>query len=141
MYARGGHTPHKLYYYLNRGYTPMALTFNNSYMKGFMADHEISALAPFIKTSHDMLHAGTGLGNDFLGWVNLPTDYDKEEFDRIKKAAKKIQEDSEVLLVIGIGGSYLGARAAIDFLSHPFYNNLSKENRKTPEIYYVGNNT
>ena len=70
----------------------MALTFNNSYMKGFMADHEISALAPFIKTSHDMLHAGTGLGNDFLGWVNLPTDYDKEEFDRIKKAAKKIQE-------------------------------------------------
>ena len=80
-----------------------------------------------------------GLGNDFLGWIDLPVDYDKEEFARIKKAAKKIQEDSEVLLVIGIGGSYLGARAAIEFLRHGFYNNVSKEVRKTPEIYYVGN--
>lgn len=136
MYARGGHTPHKLYYYLNRGYTPMALTFNNSYMKGFMADHEISALAPFIKTSHDMLHAGTGLGNDFLGWVNLPTDYDKEEFDRIKKAAKKIQEQADVLVVLGIGGSYLGARAVIEVLKSQLYNNLAKD---TPEIYFAGN--
>ena len=80
----------------------MALTFNNSYLKGFMSDHEIDALAPFIKTSHDMLHAGTGLGNDFLGWVNLPTDYDKEEFERIKKAAKKIQEQADVLVVLGM---------------------------------------
>ena len=80
-----------------------------------------------------------GAGNDFLGWIDLPVDYDKEEFARIKEAAKKIQGDSEVLLVIGIGGSYLGARAAIEFLRHNFYNMVSKEIRKTPEIYYVGN--
>mgnify|MGYP000643597444 FL=1 len=81
----------------------------------------------------------TGAGNDFLGWIDLPVDYDKEEFDRIKKAAAKIQSDSEVLIVIGIGGSYLGARAAIEFLRHGFYNNVPKEVRKTPEIYYAGN--
>ena len=94
----------------------MALTFNTSYLKGFMADHEIDALAPFIKTSHDMLHAGTGMGSDFLGWVTLPTDYDKEEFARIKAAAKKIQKQADVLVVLGIGGSYLGARAVIEVL-------------------------
>jgi glucose-6-phosphate isomerase len=82
----------------------------------------------------------TGEGNDFLGWIDLPVDYDKDEFERIKKAAAKIQSDSEVLVVIGIGGSYLGARAAIEFLRHDFYNNVSKEVRKTPEIYYAGNN-
>ena len=114
----------------------MALTFNNSYLKGFMSDHEIDALAPFIKTSHDMLHAGTGLGNDFLGWVNLPTDYDKEEFERIKKAAKKIQEQADVLVVLGIGGSYLGARAVIEVIKSQMYNNLAK---KTPQIYFAGN--
>ena len=80
-----------------------------------------------------------GAGNDFLGWIDLPVDYDMEEFVRIQKAAAKIQGDSEVLLVIGIGGSYLGARAAIEFLRHNFYNMVSKEIRKTPEIYYVGN--
>ena len=79
------------------------------------------------------------LGSDFLGWVTLPTDYDKEEFDRIKKAAEKIRSDSEVLLVIGIGGSYLGARAAIEFLRHSFYNIIPKEKRNAPEIYFVGN--
>ena len=83
--------------------------------------------------------AKTGAGNDFLGWIDLPVDYDKDEFARIKKAAQKIQQDSEVLVVIGIGGSYLGARAAIEFLRHGFYNNLPKEVRKTPEIYYAGN--
>ena len=72
----------------------------------------------------------SGAGNDFLGWIDLPVDYDKDEFARIKAAAKKIQSDSEVLVVIGIGGSYLGARAAIDFLRHGFYNNVSKEIRK-----------
>ena len=82
----------------------------------------------------------TGEGNDFLGWIDLPVDYDKEEFARIKAAADKIKNDSEVLIVIGIGGSYLGARAAIEFLRHPFYNNAPKEVRKTPEIYYAGNN-
>ena len=74
-----------------------------------------------------------------LGWLDLPVDYDKEEFTRIQKAAAKIQSDSEVLVVIGIGGSYLGARAAIEFLRHRFYNNVSKDVRKTPEIYYAGN--
>ena len=87
----------------------------------------------------ELLVSKTGAGNDFLGWIDLPVDYDKEEFDRIKKAAARIQSDSEVLLVIGIGGSYLGARAAIEFLRHSFYNTVSKEIRKTPEIYFVGN--
>ena len=87
-----------------------------------------------------MLHEKTGAGNDFLGWVDLPVDYDKDEFARIQKAAEKIKNDSDVLIVIGIGGSYLGARACIDALSHTFYNALSKEQRKAPEIYYVGNN-
>ena len=81
----------------------------------------------------------SGAGNDFVGWLDLPVEYDKEEFERIEKAALKIQSDSDVLIVIGIGGSYLGARAAIEFLRHGFYNNLPKEVRKTPEIYYVGN--
>jgi len=87
-----------------------------------------------------MLHNKTGLGNDFLGWVDLPNNYDKEEFARIKKAAEKIKSDSDVLVVIGIGGSYLGARAAIECLGHSFRNNLNKEERKTPEIYFAGNN-
>ena len=81
----------------------------------------------------------TGAGNDFLGWIDLPVDYDKDEFARIKKAAAKIQSDSDVLLVIGIGGSYLGARAAIEFLTHSFYNVLDKGTRKTPQIFFVGN--
>ena len=88
----------------------------------------------------DVLVTRKGEGNDFLGWLDLPVNYDKEEFARIKAAARKIQEDSDVLLVIGIGGSYLGARAAIEFLRHGFYNNIDKADRKTPEIYYVGNN-
>jgi len=87
-----------------------------------------------------MLHNKTGAGNDFLGWVDLPLNYDKEEFSRIKAAAEKIKSDSDALIVIGIGGSYLGAKAAIDVLSHSFYNNLPKSKRKTPEIYFVGNN-
>ena len=92
-----------------------------------------------VMDARELLVSKTGAGNDFLGWIDLPVDYDKEEFDRIKKAAAKIQSDSEVLLVIGIGGSYLGARAAIEFLRHSFYNSVSKEIRKTPEIYFVGN--
>jgi glucose-6-phosphate isomerase len=87
----------------------------------------------------EVLVSKSGAGNDFLGWIDLPVDYDKEEFARIKEAAKKIQSDSEVLLVIGIGGSYLGARAAIEFLGHSFYNVLGKDQRKTPEIYFCGN--
>ena len=87
----------------------------------------------------DVLVSKSGAGNDFLGWIDLPVDYDKEEFSRIEKAAEKIKKDSDVLIVIGIGGSYLGARAAIEFLRHGFYNSLPKEKRGTPEIYYVGN--
>ena len=85
----------------------------------------------------ETLVSKNGAGNDFLGWIDLPVDYDKDEFNRIKSAAEKIKSDSDVLLVIGIGGSYLGARAAIEFLKSPFYNNLKKD---TPDIYYVGNN-
>ena len=116
------------------------VTFDYSKATEVVRPEEVAAMKKMTETAKEVLVSKTGLGNDFLGWIDLPVDYDKEEFDRIKKAAKKIQEDSEVLLVIGIGGSYLGARAAIDFLNHPFYNNLSKDNRKTPEIYYVGNN-
>ena len=116
------------------------VTFDYSKACGFVQEHEMQYMSELAAQAKDKLLAKTGAGNDFLGWIDLPVDYDKEEFARIKKAAEKIREDSEVLLVIGIGGSYLGARAAIDFLNHPFYNNLSKEDRKTPEIYYVGNN-
>ncbi len=105
----------------------------------FIADHEIESMKTLAQAAKETLVSKSGAGNDFLGWVDLPVDYDKEESDRIKVAAKRIQEASEVLLVIGIGGSYLGARAAIEFLRHSFYNNVSKETRKTPEIYYVGN--
>ena len=92
----------------------------------FIADHEIESMKTLAQAAKETLVSKSGAGNDFLGWVDLPVDYDKEEFDRIKVAAKRIQEDSEVLLVIGIGGSYLGARAAIEFLRHSFYNNVSK---------------
>ena len=110
------------------------------YSKTGVQSHEIAYFKEQIAVAHKMLHEKTGAGNDFLGWVDLPVDYDKDEFARIQKAADKIKADSDVLIVIGIGGSYLGARACIDALSHTFYNALSKEQRKTPEIYYVGNN-
>ena len=97
-------------------------------------------MAPAVKLAHEQLHNGTGTGSDYLGWINLPFDYDKEEFARIQKAAAKIQSDSDVLVVIGIGGSYLGARAAIEMLSHSFYNMLPKDQRKTPQIFFAGNN-
>lgn len=113
--------------------------FDCSLAKQFVSDEEIAAMEGTVNYVKSVLQDKTGLGNDFLGWIDLPVDYDKEEFARIKEAAKKIQSDSEVLIVIGIGGSYLGARAAIEFLRHGFYNNVSKEVRKTPEIYYAGN--
>ena len=116
------------------------ITFDYSKAASFVSAHEMEYMKKLALDAKEQLLSRTGAGNDFLGWIDLPVDYDKEEFARIKKAAKKIQEDSEVLLVIGIGGSYLGARAAIEFLRHGFYNNISKEQRKTPEIYYVGNN-
>ncbi|MCD7842705.1 MAG: glucose-6-phosphate isomerase [Lachnospiraceae bacterium] len=115
------------------------VTFDYSKAAGFVAENEVASMKKLVAAAKDELVSRTGAGNDFLGWIDLPVDYDKEEFGRIKKAAEKIQSDSEVLLVIGIGGSYLGARAAIEFLRHSFYNNVSKEIRKTPEIYFVGN--
>ena len=116
------------------------ITFDFSVAKQFIRDDEINYIEKAAEAAKKELVTKTGAGNDFLGWIDLPVNYDKEEFDRVKKAANKIKEDSEVLLVIGIGGSYLGARAAIEFLRHSFYNSVSKEIRKTPEIYYVGNN-
>ena len=116
------------------------INVNYSKALDFFSKDEVDALQPYVDLAHQMLHEKTGLGNDFLGWVDLPENYDKEEFARIKKAAEKIQSDSDVLVVIGIGGSYLGARAAIECLGHSFRNNLTKEERKTPEIYFAGNN-
>ena len=106
----------------------------------FINKDEISNMKYMVETCHKTLRDGLGSGSDFLGWLNLPIDYDKSEFDRIKKAAKKIKENSEVLIVIGIGGSYLGARAAIEMLTNSFYNFLSSKKRETPAILYVGNN-
>lgn len=115
------------------------VTFDYSKAKKFIRDNEVESFAQITDAAKEVLLSRSGQGNDFLGWIDLPVDYDKDEFARIKKAAQKIQEDSEVLLVIGIGGSYLGARAAVEFLRHGFYNNITKEQRRTPEIYYVGN--
>lgn len=117
-----------------------SIKFDYSKAIGFISQHEIDCMQDFVNQAHKMIHEKTGLGNDFLGWVELPKNYDKEEFARIKKAAEKVKSDSDVLLVIGIGGSYLGARAAIEMASHSFRNNLSKEDRKSPEIYFVGQN-
>ena len=115
------------------------VTFDYSRAEAFINPHEVAYMGRLAEDARKLLLSREGAGNDFLGWLDLPVDYDKEEFARIQKAAKKIQEDSEVLIVIGIGGSYLGARAAIEFLRHSFYNNVSKEIRKTPEIYFAGN--
>lgn len=115
------------------------VTFDYSKAKSFVKEEEVKNIESQVLAAKELLVSGTGAGNDFLGWVNLPVDYDKEEFARIQKAAAKIQSDSDVLLVLGIGGSYLGARAAINFLRHNFYNTVSKEIRKTPEIYFAGN--
>ena len=116
------------------------VTFDYSKATQFVSEEDIKAIMPKAEEAKKILVEKTGEGNDFLGWIDLPVDYDKEEFARIKEAADKIKNDSEVLIVIGIGGSYLGARAAIEFLRHDFYNNAPKEIRKTPEIYYAGNN-
>ena len=110
------------------------------YSKTGLQAHELDCLEKQVRLAHEMLHEKTGAGNDFLGWIDLPVDYDHEEFDRIKKAAEKIKADSDVLIVIGIGGSYLGARACIEALTHTFYNSLSKEERKLPQVFFVGNN-
>ena len=115
------------------------VTFDYGKAAPFVSDHEVESMKKLTMDAKELLVSRKGAGNDFLGWIDLPVDYDKEEFDRIKKAAEKIQNDSEVLIVIGIGGSYLGARAAIEFLRHSFYNMVDKSIRKTPEIYFAGN--
>ena len=113
------------------------LRLNTKYLENFIAPHEMQAAKASCEAAAKTLRDKTGLGSDFLGWVTLPEDYDKEEFARIKAAAAKIKANSDILIVIGIGGSYLGARAAIELLKSPLYNDLKKD---TPNIYYVGNN-
>lgn len=114
------------------------ITFD--YSNSLVEKHEIKYMTPSIEYSHRLLHDKVGAGKEFIGWMELPRDYDKEEFEKIKVSAKKIREDSEAFILIGIGGSYLGARACIEALNHNFYNGLSKGKRKGPEIYYAGNN-
>lgn len=116
------------------------LSIDLSKAEPYLNGHEVAYMEEAIRVAHDKLHNKTGAGSDFLGWVDLPVNYDKEEFARIKKSAEKIKSDSDVLIVIGIGGSYLGARAAIEMLTNNFYNSLSKDKRKSPAIFYVGNN-
>ena len=113
--------------------------FDYSKTAGYVHEHEVESMKALTESARKLLPSKSGAGNDYLGWIDLPVDYDKEEFARLKKAAEKIQSDSDVLVVIGIGGSYLGARAAIEFLGHNFFNSVSKDLRKAPEIYFVGN--
>ncbi len=115
----------------------MAIRLNDNYLNGFILDQEYAAIQPQVSAAHKMLTERTGLGNDFLGWTTLPDDYDKQEFAAIKACAKKIQASCDVFIVIGIGGSYLGARAVIEYLKSPLYNNLKKD---TPDIYFAGCN-
>ena len=115
----------------------MSVTLNTKFIDGFVTPAEFDAIKPYASLAYNTLINGKGLGSDFLGWIKLPENYDKEEFARIKVAAEKIKKSCDVLVVIGIGGSYLGARAAIEFIKSPLYNNLKKD---TPDIYYAGNN-
>ena len=114
----------------------MPIKLNTKFASAFIGDDEYKAISSQVSAAHELLNSRKGPGNDFLGWVDLPVDYDKEEFARIKKAAEKIKSDSDILVVIGIGGSYLGARAAIEFLKSHYYNNKKKD---TPDIYFAGN--
>ena len=114
----------------------MAIRLNANYLASFVSEEEITNIQPQVALAHDLLTSRTGAGNDFLGWTTLPVDYDKEEFARIKIAAEKIKNTCDVFIAIGIGGSYLGARAVIEFLKSPKYNNMKKD---TPDIYFAGN--
>ena len=115
------------------------VSFDYSKAASYISEEVLANMKKRALEAKEVLVSGTGAGADFTGWIDLPVNYDKEEFARIEKAAAKIREDSDVLIVIGIGGSYLGARAANEFLNHSFYNNLPKAERKAPEIYYAGN--
>ncbi|WP_434310566.1 glucose-6-phosphate isomerase [Hominifimenecus sp. rT4P-3] len=114
--------------------------FDDTKVKDYLTKEELQRMKPEVLSAEETLVSRTGAGKEYLGWLDLPVHYDRDEFGRIEKAAKEIQEHSDVLLVIGIGGSYLGARAAIEFLRHSFYNMVSPEVRKTPEIYFAGHN-
>jgi glucose-6-phosphate isomerase len=116
------------------------IQFDYSPAESFVSAHEMAAIEPLVVAADKLLESREGPGNDFLGWLDLPLQYDRAEFARIKNAAIRIQQQSKVLVVIGIGGSYLGAKAAIEFCQHSFYNNLSDEQRTTPEIYFAGTN-
>ena len=120
-----------------RRMTKLKFDFKNAL--DFMSEDELTMLSDAALAAHDALEDGSGAGNDFTGWLRLPENYDKEEFERVKKAAEKIRNDSEMLVVIGIGGSYLGAKAAIDMLCGPFYNNKTREERRGPQIFFAGN--
>ncbi len=115
----------------------MATLLDIRHLEGFVREHELQGMQEQVTAAHETLHSGTGAGNDFLGWLTLPTDYDKEEFVRIQAAAERIKQDTDIFIAIGIGGSYLGARAVIEFLKSPLYNNLKKD---TPDVYFAGNN-
>lgn len=114
----------------------MSISLDTRYLESFVRPHELAALQTQVTAAHETLHNGTGLGNDFLGWLQLPSNYDKEEFARIQAAAARIQKDTDVFIVIGIGGSYLGARAVVEFLKSPLYN---AKRKNTPDIYFAGN--
>ncbi len=116
------------------------ISLDLSKVSPYLEEAELENMESMVKAVHEDLHNKTGAGNDFLGWVDLPVNYDKEEFGRIKKAAEKIKSDSDVLIVIGIGGSYLGARAAIEMLTNNFHNVLGSDKRKVPQIFFAGNN-
>jgi len=116
------------------------LSFDYSKALGFVGQHEVDYLKDQVALAHQQLHEQTGAGSDYLGWIDLPTNYDKEEFARIRKAADVIRSNSDILVVIGIGGSYLGARAAIEMLSHSFYNMMPKDGRGGPQVVFAGNN-
>lgn len=114
----------------------MGTHLNSSYLGDFFDRQSLLTMQEEVTKAHELLHSGTGAGNDYIGWLTLPSDYDKNEFVRIKQAAQKIKDTSDLLIVIGIGGSYLGARAAIEFVKSPNYNALKKD---TPDIYFAGN--
>ena len=121
-----------------KGNTAMAMELKLTGLQGFVGEEELTCMAPLVQAAQDTLHSRSGAGSDYLGWVDLPEAYDREEFARIKAAAKRIQQTCDVLVVIGIGGSYLGARAAIEFVNGQMYNGIRPEG--IPEVYFVGNN-
>lgn len=115
------------------------LKFDDSKLGNYINSEELALITPQVKLAHELLKSKTGAGSDFLGWINLPNDYDREEYNRIKITAQKIRDNADILIVIGIGGSYLGAKACIESLNSTFFNYLSPEDRKAPQIFFAGN--